>query len=245
MNEKTQKYIAEVLGTFILVFFGCGTAMVTGASVVATSLAFGISIIAAAYTFGKISGAHLNPAVSFAMMVDGKMKVDEFVGYVISQVVGAFAATGVLAIIVATGALGKIWDAEKEKMVSAGIGDTAYGANGFGNMNFFGALLVEIILTFVFVLVIINITESKDEGTKKHAPIFIGIALTFVHLLGINLTGTSVNPARSIAPAIFAIDKTNGDSIAQLWVFIVGPMVGAFLAALVNSILLRKKEENN
>lgn len=232
MNTKTQKYIAEVLGTFILVFFGCGTAMVTGANVVATSLAFGISIIVAAYTFGKISGAHLNPAVSFAMLVDGKMKTDEFIGYVISQVIGAFAATGTLAIIVATGALGK----------NAGIGDSSFGANGFGNMNFFGALLVEIILTFIFVLVIINITESEDEGTKKHAPIFIGIALTFVHLLGINLTGTSVNPARSLAPAVFGIGATDGDSIAQVWVFIVGPMVGAFIAALVNSILLRKKK---
>jgi len=242
MNTRTQKYIAEVLGTFILVFFGCGTAMVTGANVVATSLAFGISIIVAAYTFGKISGAHLNPAVSFAMLVDGKMKTDEFIGYVISQVIGAFAATGILSVLVACGALGKVWDDKKGKLVSAGIGDSSFGANGFGNMNFFGALLVEIILTFIFVLVIINVTESEDEGTKKHAPIFIGIALTFVHLLGINLTGTSVNPARSLAPAIFGIGATDGDSFAQVWVFIVGPMVGAFIAALVNSILLRKKK---
>ena len=242
MNTRTQKYVAEIMGTFILVFFGCGTAMITGASVVATSLAFGISIIVAAYTFGKISGAHLNPAVSFAMMVDGKMKVDEFVGYVISQVIGAFAATGILAILVQCGALGKVWNAKKEKMVTAGIDDTSFGANGFGNMNFFGALLIEIILTFIFVLVIINVTESDDEGTRKHAPIFIGITLTFVHLLGIGFTGTSVNPARSIAPAFFAIGKTDGDSLKQLWVFIIGPMVGAFIAALVNSILLRKKK---
>lgn len=243
MNTRTQKYIAEILGTFILVFFGCGTAMVTGANVVATSLAFGISIIVAAYTFGKISGAHLNPAVSFAMLVDGKMKVDEFVGYVISQVIGAFAATGILGILVKCGALGEVWNAKKAKYVTANdFGDTNFGANGFGDMNFFGALLVEIILTFVFVLVIINITESDDEGTRKHAPIFIGIALTFVHLLGIGLTGTSVNPARSIAPAFFAIENTDWDSFKQLWVFIVGPMAGAFIAALVNSILLRTKK---
>lgn len=244
MNTKTQKYIAEVMGTFILVFFGCGTAMVTGASVVATSLAFGLSIVVAAYTFGKISGAHLNPAVSFAMLVDGKMKLDEFIGYVISQVVGAFAATGILGILVKCGVLGEVWNASKEKFVSAtDFGDTAFGANGFGNMNFFGALLVEIILTFVFVLVIIAVTESDDEGTKKHAAIFIGLALVFVHLIGIPMTGTSVNPARSIAPAFFAIENTDWDSLKQLWVFLVGPMAGAFLAALVNSILLRKKEQ--
>lgn len=242
MNTRTQKYVAEIIGTFILVFFGCGTAMVTGANVVATSLAFGISIIVAAYTVGKISGAHLNPAVSFAMLVDGKMKVDEFIGYVVSQVIGAFAATGLHAILVWCGMLGKIYDYEKGKTITAdSLSDTAFGANGFGDMNFFGALLVEIVLTFVFVLVIISVTESKDEGTKKHAPIFIGVALTFVHLLGINLTGTSVNPARSLAPAIFAIGNTDGSSIAQVWVFIVGPLVGAFLAALVNSVLIRKK----
>lgn len=242
MNTKTQKYIAELMGTFILVFFGCGTAMVTG-NVVATSLAFGLSIIVAAYTFGKLSGAHLNPAVSFAVLVDGKMKVDEFVGYIISQVVGAFAATGVLAILVKCGLLGSGYDYDKGRSIKLNdIADSSFGANGFGNLNFFGALLVEIVLTFVFVLVILAVTESDDEGTKKHAPIFIGIALTFVHLIGIPMTGTSVNPARSIAPAFFAIPCTDWDSLKELWVFIVGPMAGAFIAALVNSVLLRKKK---
>lgn len=242
MNARTQKYIAEIMGTFILVFFGCGTAMVTGASVVPTAFAFGISIIAAAYTFGKISGAHLNPAVSFAMLVDGKMKMDEFVGYVISQVVGAFAATGILAILVKCGMLGERYNS-KGKLVSANdLSDTAFGANGFGNLNFFGALLVEIILTFVFVLVILNVTESEDEGTRKHAAVFIGITLFFVHIIGIGLTGTSVNPARSLAPAVFGAGCTDGDSLKELWVFIVGPLVGAFIAALVNSSLLRKKK---
>lgn len=131
---------------------------------------------------------------------------------------------------------------EKDKYVKmTKLSDSSFGANGFGDLNWFGALLVEIVLTFVFVLVILAVTESKDEGTRKHAPIFIGIALTFVHLLGIGLTGTSVNPARSIGPAIFAIGNTDWSSITQLWVFIVGPLVGAFIAALVNSVLIRKK----
>lgn len=241
MNSATSKYIAEILGTFVLVFFGCGTAMVTGASVVPTALAFGLSIIVVGYSFGKISGCHLNPAVSFAMFVDGKMKANDFIGYVISQVIGAFAATGVLAILVKCGALGKRYLGDGDYKLADDIKDTAFGANGFGEMNFFGALLVEIILTFIFVSVIIAVTESKDEGTRKHAPIFIGIALTFVHILGINLTGTSVNPARSLAPAFFAISNTDGSSIAQVWVFIVGPLVGSFIACLVNSVLIRKK----
>lgn len=242
MNSLTKKYVAEVLGTFFLVLFGCGTAMFTS-NTVAIALAFGISIIVAAYTVGTISGAHLNPAVSFAMLIDGKMKTNEFVGYVLSQIVGAFCASGFLAIIVKCGALGKGYNSKGKLVKLDEIKDCSFGANGFGSMNFFGALLVEIVLTFVFVLVILAVTESKDEGTRKHAPIFIGIALTFVHILGIGLTGTSVNPARSIGPAIFAIGKTDWESITQLWVFIVGPLVGAFIAALFNSEFIRKNNK--
>lgn len=235
MESVSKKYAAEAIGTFILVFFGCGTAMVTS-DVVAIALAFGISIIVAAYTVGKFSGCHLNPAVSFALLVDGKMKLNTFVGYVISQVVGSFAASTVLALIVKCGALSN-WEGK----VLNDLSDSSFGANGFREMNFFGALIIEVILTFVFVLVVLAVTESKQETTKKNAPIFIGIALTFVHLLGINLTGTSVNPARSIGPAIFAIGNTDWSSITQLWVFIVGPLMGAFIAALVNSVLVREK----
>lgn len=231
MNSVSKKYIAEAIGTFFLVLFGCGTAMFSS-NIVAIALAFGISIIVAAYTVGGISGAHLNPAVYFALFVDGKMKTNEFVGYVLSQIVGSIVASGVLAIFVKCGALGsKLND----------ISDSSFGANSFGSLNWFGALLVEIVLTFVFVLVVLAVLESKEESTRKNAPIFIGIALTFVHLLGINLTGTSVNPARSIGPALFAIGKTDWSSLTQLWVFIVGPLVGAFIAALVNSVFIRKK----
>lgn len=231
MKTETKKYLSEVLGTFVLVFFGCGTAMVTGASVVATSLAFGLSIIVAAYSVGKASGCHLNPAVSFAMLVDGKMKMNQFIGYVVSQVIGSFIATAMLAVIVLCGGFSSyLEDVDKIK-------ETSFGANGFGSLNFLGALIVEVILTFIFISVILYVTQSKDEGTKKHAPVFIGIALTFVHLIGIGFTGTSVNPARSLAPAIFGIANTDGSSIAQVWVFIVAPMIGAFLAVIAHSAL--------
>ena len=244
--SQPQKLAAEAFGTFILVFFGCGTAMVTGANIVATSLAFGLSIVVAAYTIGKISGAHLNPAVSFAMFFDGRMSLSDAIGYSIAQVVGAFAASFCHLILVLCGILSVFEDSEWEKQA---VGDTGFGANLFGEyhsasntLNFFGALLVEIILTCVFVLVILSVTQSDDEGTQKHAGLFIGAALLFVHLMGIPLTGTSVNPARSIAPAIFAIGSTDGHSLLQLWVFIVGPLAGAFLAATINSLLIKDKQ---
>lgn len=241
MYSKTQKLCAEAFGTFILVFFGCGTAMLTDAAVVPTALAFGLSIVVAAYTIGQISGAHLNPAVSFGMFFDGRMSLSDAISYSVAQIVGAFIASIMHVVLVLCGAIQVLENYDLEK---ASISDVSFGANGFGHLNFFGALLVEIILTCIFVLVILCVTQSKDEGTSKHAGLFIAAALTFVHLIGINLTGTSVNPARSLAPAIFAISKTDGDSIIQLWVFIVGPLVGAFLAALINSMLIKSKKAN-
>ncbi|MCR5143192.1 MAG: aquaporin [Ruminococcus sp.] len=238
MYSNTQKYAAEAFGTFVLVFFGCGTAMVTGAATVPTALAFGLSILVAAYTIGPISGAHLNPAVSFGLFFDGRLSIGEAVGYTISQVIGAFIATLCHVVLVLCGAIQIYEDGEYAK---ATISEVNFGANGFGDLNFIGALLTEIILTFVFVLVVLCVTQSDDEGTSKHAGLFIGAALTFVHLIGIGLTGTSVNPARSIAPAVFAIGKTDGSSLLQLWVFIVGPLAGAFLAAFLNTALIKKK----
>lgn len=245
MNTYSQpkKLAAEAFGTFILVFFGCGTAMVTGGSVVPTALAFGLSIVVAAYTIGKISGAHLNPAVSFAMYFDGRMSLNEAIGYSIAQVVGGFCATLCHVILVLCGFMGTLeFDGDDVDKVHAEIGETVFGANGFGTMNFFGALITEIILTTIFVLVILAVTQSDDEGTSKHAGLFIGAALVFVHLIGIGMTGTSVNPARSLAPAIFSAGATDGDSLKELWVFIVGPMAGAFLAAMINSLLIKDKD---
>ncbi|SDA16820.1 aquaporin Z [Ruminococcus sp. YE71] len=248
MYSKTQKLCAEAFGTFVLVFFGCGTAMVTGANVVATSLAFGLSILVAAYTIGGISGAHLNPAVSFAMFFDGRMTLAEAISYSIAQTVGAFCASLMHLILALCGLITTVeYDDGDAEYVKASLDEISFGANAFGEtgnsaLNIVGAILVEVILTCIFVLVILAVTQSEDEGTKKHAGLFIGAALVFVHLMGIPLTGTSVNPARSIAPALFAtICKGDINYLLEGLVFIVAPLAGAFCAAFINTALIKKK----
>ncbi len=227
MNSAMKKGVCEAIGTMVLVLFGCGTAVFTGANVVATALAFGLSIVTMAYTIGKVSGCHVNPAVSLAMFLDGQMSMSEFINYIIFQVIGAFVGSGVLAIIV--------------KCADIDLDMTAMGANGFGHLNFFGALLVEVILTFVFVFVIFAVTDRK----MKNAGVVIGAALVFVHILGIPLTGTSVNPARSLSSAFFGGPGTDWDSLKQLWVFIVGPAIGALLATIANRKLVRGEGDND
>lgn len=217
-----KKYVAEFIGTAVLVLFGCGTAAF-GGGLVATAIAFGLSVIVMAYTIGKISGCHINPAVSAAMFLDGKMSLTDFIGYIIVQFLGAI--TGALAIVV-------IWSTTD---IGFKWGRTAVGANGVNTgVNVLGMLIVEVILTFIFILVVLAVTENKK--TAPHAGIFIGIALTFVHILGINLTGTSVNPARSFGPALFG----GKDALASLWVFIVAPVIGTVIAVIVNKTLIRK-----
>lgn len=207
----------------ILVLFGCGTAVVTGGlsggtgngtlGVLAIALAFGLSIVAAAYAIGHISGCHVNPAVSLAVLINGGLSSPDFIGYIIAQIVGAFAGSGILALITKNSEL------------------TGFGSNGFGelsavNLTSTGAVIVEIVLTFVFVLTILGVTSN--EKTSNIAGIVIGLTLTFVHIIGIPLTGTSVNPARSLAPAVLE----GGTALSQVWVFILAPLVGAALAAL-------------
>ncbi len=220
MNSAMKKGICEAIGTMVLVLFGCGTAVFSG-NTLTIAFAFGLSIVTMAYTIGKVSGCHVNPAVSLAMFLDGQMSLSEMLNYIIFQVIGAFVGSGILAIIVAC--------------ADIDFDECAMGANGFGRLNFFGALLVEIILTFVFVLVIFAVTDRK----MKSAGVFIGAALLFVHIMGIPLTGTSVNPARSLSAAIFGGAGTDWDSLKELWVFIVGPAVGALLATIVNRTLIR------
>lgn len=215
-----RKYISEFIGTATLVLFGTGIAVVSGGDLVATALAFGLAIVASAYVIGNISGCHVNPAVSLAMLLDGRMSFGEFCGYVVSQVLGALAGSGILYTI----------------LNATNLGVAKLGANGFAaasanNITLFGALVVEVVLTFIFVYTILGVTADKDKSAV--APIVIGLTLTFVHLLGINLTGTSVNPARSLAPALFLM----GEALKQVWVFIVAPFVGAALAALVYRLL--------
>ena len=211
-----RKYIAEFIGTCTLVLFGTGVAVVSGGNLVATALAFGLAIIASAYVIGPISGCHVNPAVSLAMLISKKMDVREFVGYVIAQILGALAGTAILYLI----------------LNNSSVGTFALGANGYGalsatDVSLLAAIVTEVVLTFIFVYTILGVTS--DESKSNIAGLVIGLTLTFVHLLGIGLTGTSVNPARSLAPAIFL----GGTALKQVWVFIVAPLLGAALAAIV------------
>jgi len=219
-----KKYVAEFIGTLTLVLFGTGIAVVSGGDLVATALAFGLAIIASAYVIGNISGCHVNPAVSFAMLVSGKMEVKEFFGYVVSQVLGAIAGTAILYFILNSTSIGV-----------ANLGANGYGALSSTNISLLGAFITEVVLTFIFVYTILGVTSDDDKSSI--AGIVIGATLTFVHLLGIRLTGTSVNPARSLAPALFV----GGEALKQVWVFILAPLVGALIAAYVFKYLNTRK----
>lgn len=210
-----KKLLCEFIGTLVLVLFGCGTAVLTNADIVATSLAFGMSIVALAYVIGGISGCHINPAVSFAMFLDKRMSGSELIKYIIAQILGAIAGSLILALII-----NNVFN----------LGDytvTGLGANSFGkySINMLGAFIVEAILTFVFIFTILGVT--KDKKKENIAGLIIGLTLMFVHLFGIKLTGTSVNPARSIGPALIL----GGDALKQVWLFIFAPLFGSALAA--------------
>ena len=224
MNMK--KYLAEVIGTFVLVFMGCGSAMLLGVSPegghLAVALTFGLAIVAMAYVIGSVSGCHINPAVSLAMLLDKRLSMKDFAGYVIAQVLGAIAAALLLFVMVQAFHIGD---------ATGGLGSN--GVANAGGMG--GALLVEIILTFIFVFTILGVTSK--EKTANVAGIVIGLTLVFVHVVGIPLTGTSVNPARSLGPALFA----GGAALTDLWVFIVGPLLGAALAAVAYRGLIKSK----
>ena len=227
-----KKYIAECVGTFVLTFLGCGTAMFLGcgepAGVVGTAIAFGLAVVAMAYTIGEISGCHINPAITFAVALSGRMTWKDACGYWVGQVIGGIrAGAGLLLIVTATGAPGAMGD-------PAGL-----GANGVANAGGVGgAFLVEVIATFLFVLVVLGTTDSK-YGAGKPAGLAIGLSLILIHLVCINLTGTSVNPARSIGPALFA----GGDALKDLWVFICAPLVGGALSALAWKGMVPKEEK--
>lgn len=225
-----KKYVAECIGTFVLVLIGCGTAMLVGCDAASgsgyllTALAFGLTIVGMAYCVGNVSGCHINPAVSLAVLLTGGMEKKDFGGYVVAQCIGATIAAAVLKAIFA---LGNVTD------MTGG-----YGSNGLAgvNGNAVAGLIVEILLTYIFILVILGVTSSK-AGHGSFAGVVIGFSLVLVHILGIGLTGTSVNPARSLGPALFA----GGSALASLWVFIVGPFVGAVLAAFTHKFFESEK----
>lgn len=222
-----KKYFAEFLGTFILVLFGTGVAVLSG-DLVATSLAFGLAIVADAYVIGKISGCHVNPAVSLAMLISKKISFKDFCGYISAQIAGAIFGTAILILI----------------LNNTDIGIASLGANFFGelsanNISLTAALATEIVLTFVFVYTILGVTSDKKY--ESISGLVIGLTLTFVHLIGIGLTGTSVNPARSIAPAIFL----GGEALRQVWVFIVGPLIGSILATYTYQVINIDEEKTS
>lgn len=229
-----KKYLCEFIGTTVLVLFGCGTAAVTSASPLITALAFGLAIVAMAYAIGNVSGCHVNPAVSLAMLINGKLSVKDFIGYVISQFLGGFAGIGIF------------YGLLKCTPYGDSISYIGFGANGFDSassveINMLGAVIIEIILTFVFVYTILGVTS--DEKKSSISGLIIGLTLTFVHILGIPFTGTSVNPARSLAPAVFSqIFVEDSVALSQVWVFIVAPLAGAAIAAYLFKLLNEKKQ---
>jgi len=213
-----KKYFAECIGTFVLTLLGCGTAMFLGcntpAGVVGTAIAFGLAVVAMAYTIGGISGCHINPAITLAVALSGRMSWKDALGYWCGQIIGGIAAGALLFALV--------------NVVSAPDLTGGLGTNGVANAGGpWGAFLVEVIATFIFVLVVLGTTDGK-VGAGNFAGLAIGLSLILVHLVCINLTGTSVNPARSFGPAIFAC----GESLRNVWVFICAPLVGGALSAL-------------
>lgn len=225
-----QKALAEAIGTFTLVFIGCGAAVVAGEHIGFTgiSFAFGLGLIAMAYGIGPVSGCHINPAVSLGMLVAGRMNVTEFITYAIAQVVGAVIAAAALYMIV-SGQAGE-------------EGVTNLGQNGFGEGYIDGyslqaAILFELIATFLFVLMILGATAAGSPASV--AGLAIGLALVAIHLIGIPITGTSVNPARSFGPALLV----GGQAMAQLWVFIVMPLAAGAVAGIVHRVLTSHEDD--
>lgn len=225
-----RKTIAEAIGTFILVFFGCGAAVFMGAQIgmLGISFAFGLSIVAAAYSIGHISGAHLNPAVSIGMVAAGKMTVAELIQYVIGQVAGAVAAAVVILVI----AQGQA----DYTVAENGLGQNGYGAGYLGEYGMVSAFIFELVATFLFVTVILGATQKGAPGLM--AGMVIGLTLAAIHMVGINITGVSVNPARSFGPALFA----GASALADLWLFIVAPLAGGVIAGVVFKMGLTRAE---
>lgn len=219
-----KKFFAELIGTFILVFVGTGTVAfgdgMEGIGHVGIALAFGLSIVAAAYSIGTVSGAHLNPAVSIAMFVNKRLRAKDLANYIVAQVIGALLASAFLNFLVSNSGL---------SVDKVGLGQNAL-ADG---VTALGGFLFEAVASFIFILVIVTVT-SETKGNGQIAGIVIGLTLALMILVGLNITGLSVNPARSLAPALFI----GGSALGQVWIFIVAPIVGGILAAIVGDKLL-------
>jgi aquaporin Z len=225
-SSNSSKLMAEFIGTMVLVLMGCGSAVIAGANgetgvgLLGISFAFGLSVIAMAYAIGHISGCHINPAISIAMVLVGRMKIGQALGYIVAQVLGAIVGAGVLYFI-ATGKVG--YDISVN-----GLGQNGFAEHSPQQYSLISGFVAEVILTFIFLLVIFGSTSTKNIH-GGFAGLSIGLSLVLIHIVGIPVTGVSVNPARSIGPAVFA----GGDAIGQVWMFILAPLVGAMLSAIV------------
>jgi aquaporin Z len=225
--QNIKKYLAEFLGTAVLVLFGCGSAVLTG-NLIVIAITFGLAIIIGAYGIASVSGCHINPAVSLAMLINGKMSFKDFCAYVAAQIAGAFAGSGLLYAILSCTNRG-----------TDNLGANGYEALSTTGITMSGAILVEIILTFVFIYVILSVTAKAENA--KIAGIIIALTLVAVHIIGINLTGTSVNPARSLAPAVLL----GGEALNQVWVFLLAPLAGSAAAACTYKLLAMPGEDES
>lgn len=216
-----KKQLAEFIGTFTLVLFGCGAAVLAGGDIGLTgiSFAFGLALIGMAYGIGPVSGCHINPAVTLGVVAAGRMQMGEAIGYIIAQILGAIVGAGILLLI----ASGKA----DYSLAENGLGQNGWGAGYLGEYSLIAALVFEIVATFLFVVVILGATGAGAPAAM--AGLAIGLALVVIHLVGINVTGVSVNPARSVGPAVFV----GGTAISQLWLFVVAPIIGAVAAGFL------------
>lgn len=224
-TTSMKKYTAEALGTAVLTLFGCGSAAATGGidgvlGILGIAFAFGLSIVAMAYAIGNISGCHINPAVSLGLFLDKRLSGKDLIGYWVAQFIGGIIGAALLLAVISM---------SNADVLATGLGTNGYGEASYVGLNAGGAVIVEIILTFVFVLTILAVTS--DNTSAPFAGIVIGLTLAFVHILGIVLTGTSVNPARSFGPALMMATQGETLALVQVWVFILAPLVGAAAAA--------------
>jgi len=222
MGGTMKKYLAELVGTFILVLFGCGTAVVAGdkVGIVGIAFAFGFGLIAAAYGIGPISGCHINPAVSLGVWTAGRMSIKDMFGYWVGQFLGAILASWVLSAIIGGIAGGY-------SIAASGLGQDGWGPGYQGGFNLTSAILFEFFATLIFILVILGSTQKS--APSGFAGLAIGITLVAIHIFGIHITGVSVNPARSLGPALFV----GGKALAQVWMFLLIPSIAGIAAGLL------------
>lgn len=225
-----KKYLAEFIGTFLLVFIGCGSAVIAGSYIgfLGIAFAFGLSLVALVYAIGGISGCHVNPAVTIAMLIGGKIKSKDAIGYIVFQCIGAIVAACFLWLIAQS--------KNGYSLALNGLGQNGYGALSPAGYSVLGCFIAELLLTGLFIFVIF--ASTSGYAPKGFAGISIGFTLVFVHIVGIPITGTSVNPARSLGPAVFV----GGEALMQLWLFWLAPIIGGIIAALIWRYIFAKNE---